>query len=95
MPASRQDAIARKIIALIPNPNLPGISNNYYSSAPFLFDRHTVDSKLNWTPTQKLTAFVRFSVLHYETFNRQIFGPELGGRPIAGGNPGTGERRDV
>jgi hypothetical protein len=90
VPASRQDAIARKIIALIPDPNLPGISNNYYSSAPFLFDRHTVDSKINWTPTQKLTAFLRFSVLHYETFNRQIFGPELGGRPIAGGNPGNG-----
>jgi hypothetical protein len=90
VPVSRQDPIARKIIGLIPDPNLPGISNNYYASAPFLFDRHTVDSKVNWTPTQKLTAFVRFSVLHYETFNRQIFGPELGGQPIAGGNPGNG-----
>lgn len=90
VPTSRQDPIARKIAALIPNPNLPGVANNYYASAPFLFDRNTVDSKINWTPTQKLTAFVRLSVLHYETFNRQIFDTELGGQPIAGGNPGNG-----
>ena len=92
IPAARQDPIAQKIIALIPNPNLPGISNNYYVSAPFLFDRHTMDSKLNWTPTQKLTTFIRFSVLHYESFNQQVFGPELGGQPIssASSNPGNG-----
>ena len=92
IPAGRQDPIAKKIIALIPDPNLPGISNNYYASAPFQFDRHTIDSKVNWTPTQKLTTFVRFSVLHYETFNQQVFGPELGGQPIssASSNPGNG-----
>ncbi len=92
IPAGRQDPIAKKIIALIPDPNLPGISNNYYASAPFQFDRNTIDSKVNWTPTQKLTAFVRFSVLHYETFNQQVFGPELGGQPIssASSNPGNG-----
>jgi hypothetical protein len=90
VPLSRQDPIARKIIALIPEPNLPGLSNNYYASAPFLFDRHTVNSKVNWTPSEKLTAFLRFSVLHYESFNRQIFGPELGGQAIASGNPGNG-----
>lgn len=90
VPLARQDPIARKIIALIPDPNLPGLANNYYTSGGYLFDRHTVDSKVNWTPTAKLTSFVRFSVLHYDTLNRQVFGPELGGRPIGGGNPGSG-----
>jgi hypothetical protein len=33
---------------------------------------------------------VRFSVLHYDSYNRQVFGDQLGGRPIAGGNPGYG-----
>jgi hypothetical protein len=90
VPLERQDPIARKIIALIPDPNLPGLANNYYGSGGFLFDRHTVDSKVNWVPSPKLTAFVRFSVLHYDTLNQQIFGPALGGRPIGGGNPGSG-----
>ena len=32
VPLARQDPIARKIIALIPDPNLPGLANNYYGS---------------------------------------------------------------
>jgi hypothetical protein len=53
IPIGRIDPIVKKILPLIPLPNLPGESNNYYGTAPFLFDRWTVDSKVNWTVNQK------------------------------------------
>src|SRR5262245_3962484 len=49
IPDARIDPIAKKILSLVPLPNLPGENNNYYVTAPFLFDRWTVDSKVNWT----------------------------------------------
>src|SRR5947207_11600944 len=40
--------IAAKILPLWPEPNLPGLRNNYFASGPFSFDRHTIDTKENW-----------------------------------------------
>jgi hypothetical protein len=76
-------------VALTPLPNLDRLTSNYYASAPFIFDRHTGDSKLNWYPTSKISTFLRFSVLRYNHFNQHLFGP-LGGPPVNGGNPGNG-----
>src|SRR5262249_47814400 len=94
---SRINPITQKIIALIPLPNQPTPPGgnpetaNYFASAPFIFDRWTLDTKSNWTPTQKFNMFGRFSMLDFFTFNQPTFGNALQGAPIAGGNPGTGE----
>jgi hypothetical protein len=69
-------------------PNQPGLTNNYFALAPFQVDRHTDDSKLDYHATDKLNMFVRFSVLRYNSFNRELFG-SLGGPPINGGNAGN------
>jgi TonB-dependent Receptor Plug Domain. len=92
VPSSRISPISRKIISLIPLPNLPGLTNNYYATAPFTFDRHTLDAKLNWNVTPKLTTFVRYGQLHFNDYDKQVFGDTLGGPPISafGGNPGNG-----
>ncbi len=82
--------VAQKILALWPNPNLPGTSRNYFTSAPFSFDRHTIDSKVNWNITSNLTSFWRFGFLHYQDTMPTAFGPALIGPPIGGGNPGHG-----
>jgi hypothetical protein len=91
VPESRISPISRKLADLTPLPNLDGLTDNYFATGPFAFDRHTVDSRLDWNATQKLHTFLRFSALRYNSFNRQIFGPELGGPPIGGGNPGNGD----
>ena len=94
--ANRIDPIVAKILPLIPLPNQIGAGgtvaqqNNYFTSAPFLFDRWTLDTKVNWTPNEKLNLFGRYSHLDFSTFNEATFGPVLQGAPIAGGNPGTG-----
>ena len=89
IPTGRISPITKKLVDLTPLPNLDRLSNNYYAAAPFQFDRHTIDSKVNYNPTSKLTTFVRFSILHYNSYNQQLFGDQLGGPPIAGGNPGN------
>ena len=91
IPDNRIDPIAKKIIGLMPLPNLPGETNNYFAQAPFEFNRWTVDTKVNWNATSKLNIFGRYSHLDFWTFNQAVYGDVLQGVPIAGGNPGTGQ----
>ena len=97
IPASRIDPIAAKINALWPDPNIPGlapgkISDNYYATAGFFLNRHTVDTKLNYNVNSKLAVNGRFSVLKYTMHNPEVFGDKLGGIYVAnyGGNAGEG-----
>jgi hypothetical protein len=91
IPDNRIDPIAKKIIGLMPLPNLPGETNNYFVAAPFEFNRWTLDTKVNWNATSKLNIFGRYSHLDFWTFNEAVYGDVLQGMPIAGGNPGTGQ----
>lgn len=85
--------IVQKLVGLWPEPNVPdaGLSNNYFASGPFGFDRHTLDTKINWNVSNKVSVFGRFSFLHYSDFTPTVFGDALIGRPIGGSsNPGHG-----
>jgi hypothetical protein len=90
VPLARHSSISRKLVDLTPLPNLSALTNNYFLAAPFQFDRHTIDSKVNWQVNDKLSTFVRFSALRYKSFNQELFG-ELGGPPINGGNAGNSD----
>ena len=83
--------IAQKINSLFPEPNLPGVSKNYFASGGFAFNRNTVDSKVNWNINNKMNVFGRFSFLHYTDFTPTAFGAYMQGSPIGGSsNPGHG-----
>jgi hypothetical protein len=89
--ATPSAAIAQKINSLFPEPNLPGLSNNYFASGGFTFDRNTIDSKVNWNVSNKMNVFGRFSFLHYTDFTPTSFGSVMQGTPIGGSsNPGHG-----
>jgi len=96
IPANRIDPIARRIIDLMPLPNLRGAdgsileTRNYFVQAPLAFNRWTLDTKVNWNATPKLNLFARYSHLDFWTFSETVYGKQLQGVPIAGGNPGTG-----
>ena len=96
IPANRIDPTAQKLLALLPLPNLPNAdgsypeTDNYFVQAPFVLNRWTVDSKVNWNATAKLNVFGRFSVLDFFTDNGTNFGHELQGAPLGSSNPGTG-----
>lgn len=91
IPQGRIDPTAAEIVSLMPLPNLPGETNNYFVAAPFEFNRWTLDTKVNWNATSKLNIFGRYSHLDFWTFNETVYGDLLQGSPIAGGNPGTGQ----
>ena len=97
IPSGRISPTAQWIIDRIPLPNLPRPdgtmpeTNNYFVQAPFLFDRWTLDNKVNWNVNNRLNTFVRFSTLDFYTENETIFGDELQGAAISGNaNAGVG-----
>ena len=96
IPPERINPTARWIIERLPLPNLPRAdgtmpeTNNYFAQAPFTFDRWTLDSKFTLNVTNRLNTFGRFSLLDFSTENPTMFGDELQGPPLAGGNPGIG-----
>ncbi len=61
IPTNRLHPISLKLQALIPLPNLPGVTNNYFNSAPQIFDRHNYDGKVNWNRTAKHQIWGKFS----------------------------------
>jgi outer membrane receptor protein involved in Fe transport len=81
IPRERFDAIALKLIADLPLPNLPGLADNYFASGEYTFDRHNIDAKVNYHPTNKLGIVGRIGWLGYEFRNPPMFGA-LGGLPV-------------
>ena len=92
IPADRIDPTARQLLALLPLPNLPTTAetNNYFVQAPFVLNRWTLDTKVNWSASERVNLFGRFSVLDFFTENGTNFGRELQGQPLGSSNPGTG-----
>ncbi len=91
IPDTMIDPTARTLLALLPLPNLPGETDNYFVSAPFVLNRSTLDTKLNWNASTNVNVFGRFSVLDFFTENGTNFGDQLQGQPLGSSNPGTGE----
>jgi hypothetical protein len=91
IPLSRLDPIVQKILSFVPPTNLPGDTRNYFVSAPFVWNRNQVDSKINYYATSKLTLTGTFGFLHYSDIAPTIFGEAAIGPLIGpGGNPGHG-----
>lgn len=91
IPAGRIDPIAKLILKDLPLPNRPGFTNNFYATAPYAFDRKTVDAKVNYNVNEKLMTYGRFSFLTYKQLNPGALGPVDGvGTAPQGGNTGIG-----
>lgn len=91
IPSNRIDPIAKLILKDLPLPNRPGFTNNYYATAPYSFDRKTLDTKVNYNPSEKFTTYGRFSFLTYKQLNPGALGPLDGvGTAPQGGNTGVG-----
>jgi carboxypeptidase family protein/TonB-dependent receptor-like protein len=81
IPRERFDPIVQKLIADLPLPNQPGLTNNYFATGDYTFDRHNVDAKMNYNATNKLGITARLGWLGYNFRNPAMFGA-LGGLPI-------------
>jgi hypothetical protein len=92
IPPSRFEPIVLKLVQLTPQPTFPDrFTQNYFGAGPFPFNRHTLDTKVNWTVNRKLSMYGRYSFLHFDQLVARAFG-ELGGPPVSRvfNNPGKG-----
>ena len=93
IPMSRQDSISRKLMSYYPQPNQTGTGigeiSNYFVSAPFLFDRWTVDTKVNWVVNENFNIFGRYSILDFRMDSPTAFGPDIEGPGLTGSRVGS------
>jgi hypothetical protein len=88
IPAARFSPAVAKILPLWPDPTFSGSQSNYFAAGNYAFNRHTVDTKINWIASEKFSMYGRYSWLDYSATNPEYFGDALGGPPVAGGQPG-------
>lgn len=87
IPRSRMDPMVQKLVALTPLPTFPNsLTSNYYATAPFGFDRHSVDARIDWHASSKLIMYGRFGTFRHNISDAQVFG-QLGGPGIRTGDP--------
>lgn len=89
IPTARISNVAKTIIGKIPTVADGFRDNNFFAVGGFLFDRHTVDTKVNYNINEKWTAYGRYSILNY-TMNNPGFLGELVGTGISGAGGNTG-----
>lgn len=90
IPAARISPISRAIMAKIPTVADGFRDSNYFATGGFLFDRHTLDTKVNYNINQKWTAYGRYSILGYTMNNPGMLG-EIVGPGISGSGGNTGD----
>src|SRR5438034_5579565 len=95
VPASRFSPISQKILPLWPEPNLGGLANNFFVSSSAPYNRHTVDAKVNYNVSNRLTTFARVGIIVWDQYYRPIFGEELGGVAISGQQAGPANGNSI
>lgn len=78
IPAARLNPIAQNLLAKTPLPTSPGYFNNYYAAGTYRSWVDKVDTKLTWTPSNKVNVNGRMSYLPNTENNSGIF-PDPGG----------------
>ena len=63
IPADRINAISARILSNLPQPTLPGLTNNYFVTAGYDTTYSKVDAKLTYSPGPKLNLNVRLGFL--------------------------------
>jgi hypothetical protein len=96
IPPHRIHPLSARLMGIMPQENLPSPVGlpvlNFFGAGAGVFDRHTLDTKVNYNISDKWTAFGRLSFLDFHMLAPVPFG-EAFGPPIIFGNPGVGGGR--
>ncbi len=79
------DPITAKILALVPLPNLPGDTANYFSSGTQRLTRHNFDTKVDWNRTSKHSIFAKYSAMKSVFHGEPSLGKAIGDCACDGG----------
>jgi hypothetical protein len=82
IPSDQMSQAALTLQGMIPLPNTgTGQTSNYFAAAPYFFQRHMVDGKLNWTPNSKTNVFGKYSAMIAPVTAGAPLGAALGSYP--------------
>ena len=88
IPANRIDPASAKMASLLPSIiSTASVSNDYFASASYRFNRYNSDWKVNYNPTDRLALFARYGFSPSDVFDPPTFGL-AGGDALNGGQPG-------
>jgi Carboxypeptidase regulatory-like domain/TonB dependent receptor-like, beta-barrel len=88
IPTSRFSAPSQKILPLWPAANQSGLANNYFAASSAPYNRHTIDAKVNYNVSNRLTMFSRIGIIDWDEYYDPIFGAKLGGVAMSGQQAG-------
>lgn len=87
IPLNRMDPIARRFLALYPDPNLSGLSQNFRTLIPAGSNSNKYDVRIDWRATEKDMVFARYSWDHQFSDTARPFAASS-----SGGNRGNFNR---
>ena len=89
IPQARLNAPMMKLLALVPLPNQPGDTDNYFNSGTQRLNRNNVDAKVNWNRNERHQLWFKYSVMDALVHGDFSLG-EAGGDCLCGGGIGDG-----
>jgi hypothetical protein len=92
IPQARISDVAKKMFAMLPEPNQPGFTDNYYASAPMIFDRNNYDLKADWVVSPITTFWGKYSLMNAFVSSQAALGL-AGGPALSDGGAGVGTTR--
>ena len=91
IPTSQINPISAKILSIVPLPNLPGLTNNYFVNSPFYRNTDQFDVKVDHNQTDRDRFSIRYSFSRPVTNDASVYGIYGGPRGVGGsGFEGTG-----
>src|SRR5258708_3262702 len=96
IPDNRISSIFKQYMGLLPEPTLPGLTNNIGVSTAQTKQIYSFDTKIDYNLDSKNTMFLRYSFAHLNVTNPGLYGPGLGiyGGPSNSGFDATGPARN-
>ena len=85
IPTARLSTISQQILALVPPPNLPGDTANYFKSATQRLTRNNFDGKVDWNRTSSHIIFVKYSAMKSVFHGEPNLGKAIGDCACDGG----------
>jgi hypothetical protein len=90
IPQARFNAPMMKMLALVPLPNQPGDTANYFNSGIQRLNRNNIDAKVNWNRNERHQLWFKYSVMDALVHGDFSLGQAGGSCLCAGGGLGDG-----
>lgn len=78
VPQSRISPIAQQLLKYLPQPDLPGILNNYVINLPFSYNGNSFDARVDHYFSERTQIFAKLNTSHYSEVQGGVLGTVIG-----------------